>query len=70
MPMALSWRMSMVEPEGAIGDSGARLSNDEARLISKLIARLLELVELERDRNKARSRQQTATAPSQAGDDR
>src|SRR5262245_35071549 len=32
------------------------LTNDEARRISKLIARLPELVELEQDRNKARSR--------------
>jgi hypothetical protein len=33
-----------------------RLTNDEARRISKVIARLRELVELERNRNKARSR--------------
>src|SRR5262245_18259058 len=33
-----------------------RLTDDEARRISKLIARLPELVELEQDRNKARSR--------------
>jgi hypothetical protein len=31
---------------------------NEARRISKLISRLPELVELERDRNKARSRRQ------------
>ena len=43
------------QPEGAIAVSDSRLTN-EARRISKLIARLPELVELERDRNKARSR--------------
>ncbi len=52
MPMALSWRMS----DGAIAVSDTRLTNDEARRISKLIARLPELVELEKDRNKAKSR--------------
>ena len=36
--------------------SDTRLTNDEARRISKLISRLPELVEVERDRNKARSR--------------
>jgi hypothetical protein len=44
------------QPDGAIAVSDTRLTNDEARRISKLIARLPELVELERDRNKARSR--------------
>jgi hypothetical protein len=42
--------------DGAIVVSDTRLTNDEARRISKLISRLPELVELERDRNKARSR--------------
>jgi hypothetical protein len=41
---------------GAIAVSDSRLINDEARRISKLITRLPELVELERDGNKARSR--------------
>jgi hypothetical protein len=45
-----------VQPDGRIAVSDIRLSNDEARRISKLISRLPELVELERDRNKARSR--------------
>jgi hypothetical protein len=44
------------QPDGAIAVSDSRLSNDEARRIAKLITRLPELVELERDRNKARSR--------------
>src|SRR5262245_40272993 len=44
------------QPDGAIAVSDTRLTNDEARRISKLISRLPELVELERDRNKARSR--------------
>lgn len=44
------------QPDGAIVVSNSRLTNDEARRISKLISRLPELVELERDRNKARSR--------------
>jgi hypothetical protein len=44
------------QPDGAIAVADARLTNDEARGISKLISRLPELVELERDRTKARSR--------------
>jgi hypothetical protein len=44
------------QPDGAIAVSDSRLTNDEARQVSKLISRLPELVELERDRNKARSR--------------
>src|SRR5262245_7020518 len=44
------------QPDGAIALSDTRLTNDEARRIAKLISRLPELVELERDRNKARSR--------------
>ena len=44
------------QPDGAIAASDTRLSNDEARRISKLIARLPELVEVEKNRNKARSR--------------
>ena len=42
------------QPDGAIAVSKTRLSNDEARRIS----RLPELVELEQDRNKAKSRRQ------------
>jgi hypothetical protein len=44
------------QPDGAIAVADTRLTNDEARGISKLISRLPELVELERDRTKARSR--------------
>ena len=44
------------QPDGVIAASERRLSKDEARRISKLISRLPELVELETDRNKARSR--------------
>ena len=44
------------QSEGAIAVSESRLTNDEARRISKLISRPPEFVELERDRNKAKSR--------------
>jgi hypothetical protein len=44
------------QPSGAIAVSDTRLTNDEARRIAKLIARLPELVELEKDRNRARIR--------------
>ena len=44
------------QPDGAIAVSDTCLTSDEARRISKLISRLPELVELEQDRNKARSR--------------
>ena len=44
------------QPDGAIAVSNTRLTSDEARRISQLISRLPELVELEQDRNKARSR--------------
>jgi hypothetical protein len=44
------------EPPNAVATSPDRLTSDEARRISKLIARLPELVELEQDRNKAKSR--------------
>src|SRR5262245_22986717 len=44
------------QPPDAVAFSDMRLTDDEARRISKLIARLPELVELEQDRNKARSR--------------
>jgi hypothetical protein len=42
--------------DGAVATSDTTMTNDEARRISKLIARLPELVELEKDRNKPRSR--------------
>jgi hypothetical protein len=44
------------QPDGALAISEIRLTSDEARRISNLIARLPEPVELEQDRNKARSR--------------
>ena len=44
------------KPDSAIAGSDKRLTNDEARRISQLISRIPELVELERDRNQARSR--------------
>jgi hypothetical protein len=44
------------QPDGAIAVSDTRLTNDDARRISKVISRFPELVELERDRNEARSR--------------
>src|SRR5262245_40187915 len=44
------------QPSDAVAFSDKRLTNNEARRIAKLITRLPELVELEQDRNKARSR--------------
>jgi len=44
------------EPANAIAISDKRLTNHEAEIIARLLARLPELVELERDRNRARSR--------------
>jgi hypothetical protein len=44
------------QPDGAIAVSDTRLTSEEARRISKLIARIPELAELEKDRDRARSR--------------
>jgi hypothetical protein len=55
------------QPDGAIAVSDNRLTDDQARRISKLISRLPEIAELEKDSNKARSRRKPQTA--QAGDD-
>jgi hypothetical protein len=44
------------QPPAAIVFSDKRLTNHEAEKIARLIARLPELVEIERDRNRARSR--------------
>jgi hypothetical protein len=44
------------EPPNAIAISDKRLTNNEAEKLARLIVRLPELIELERDRNKARSR--------------
>ena len=43
------------QPPNAIAISDKRLINDEAEKIARLIARLPELLELEKDWNKARS---------------
>ena len=47
------------QPPNAIAFSDQWLTDDEAETIARLIARLPELVELERDRNKARSRRRS-----------
>jgi hypothetical protein len=44
------------EPPNAIAISDKRLTDQEAEIIARLIARLPELVQLERDQNRARSR--------------
>jgi hypothetical protein len=44
------------EPPNAIAISDKRLTNNEAEKIARLIARLPELVQFEKDRNKAKSR--------------
>jgi hypothetical protein len=44
------------EPPNAIAISDKRLTDNEAEKVARLIARLPELIELERDRNRARSR--------------
>ena len=44
------------QPPKAVALSDKRLTDDEAQRIARLIVRLPELVELERDRNRARSR--------------
>ena len=43
------------QPPAAIALSDQRLTDDQAEKIARLIARLPELVELERDRNKPRA---------------
>jgi hypothetical protein len=44
------------EPPNAIAISNKRLTNNETEKIARLIVRLPELVEMERERNKAKSR--------------
>jgi hypothetical protein len=44
------------EPPNAIAISDKRLTNHEAEKIARLVARLPDLVEIERDQNRARSR--------------
>jgi hypothetical protein len=43
------------EPPHAVATSPNRLTNDEAEKVARLIARLPELVEVERDQNKLRA---------------
>ena len=47
------------QPPAAIAFSDQRLTDDEAEKIARLIVRLPELVELERERNKAKSRRRS-----------
>jgi hypothetical protein len=47
------------QPPAAIAFSDQRLTDHEAEKISWLIVRLPELIELERDRNKAKSRRRS-----------
>jgi hypothetical protein len=47
------------QPPDATASSDKRLTNDEAEKIARLIVRLPELVELERGRNKAKSRRRS-----------
>jgi hypothetical protein len=44
------------QPDAAVGFSESRLTDEEAQRIARLITRLPELVELERERHKAKSR--------------
>ena len=56
------------QPPDAIALSDHRLTDDEAEKIARLIVRLPELVELERDRNRPRAG--APAAQEQASDDR
>ena len=56
------------QPQDAIAISDKRLTNNEAEKIARLIVRLPELVELEKDRNKARSRRKPQPLRVQASD--
>ena len=47
------------QPAAAIALSDQRLTDDEAERIARLIVRLPDLVELELDRNKAKSRRRS-----------
>ena len=57
------------QPPAAIAFSDQRLTDDEAEKIARLIVRLPDLVELERDRNKAKSRRRSPP-PSRPGNPR
>jgi hypothetical protein len=52
------------QPPDAIAFSDKRLTADEAEKLARLIVRLPELIELERDRNKAQSRRRSLRPPS------
>jgi hypothetical protein len=58
------------QPDGVMAASDTGLTNDEARRISKLIARLPELVEARARSEPSSQPPQAAAAPFQAGDDR
>jgi hypothetical protein len=47
------------EPRNAIAISDKRLTDDEAEKLARLIVRLPELIKLERERNKAKSRRRS-----------
>jgi hypothetical protein len=47
------------EPRNAIAISDKRLTDDEAEKLARLIVRLPKLIELERERNKAKSRRRS-----------
>ena len=47
------------QPPDAVAFSDQRLTDDEPEKIARLIVRLPDLVELERDRNKAKSRRRS-----------
>jgi hypothetical protein len=53
------------QPPDAVAFSDKRLANDEAEKLARLIVRLPELIELERERNKAKSRRRS-TPPSRS----
>jgi hypothetical protein len=56
----MAWRWPVYgQPPAAIAFSDQRLIDDEAEKIARLIVKLTELVELERDRNKAKSRRRS-----------
>ena len=57
------------QPLDAVAFSDQRLTDDEAEKIARLIVRLPDLVELERDRNKPRA-VAPPVAQHQAGNDR
>jgi hypothetical protein len=53
------------QPPNAVAFSDKRLTDDEAEKLARLIVRLPDLIELERNRNKAKSRRRSP--PSSPG---